>query len=273
MVKKVLIIIVILGVIILASLFTIDTGIQNAREINVVHTTLDSKDGDKESIRIAFLSDFHITWNDRDFERFDLILEKVRANTPDIILLGGDFTGEGHAATEMIRKRIVTSLEEFASIAPTYTVLGNHEWWTGGDEWFDLLDESDLELIEGQQISLTSNNRKLCLRGLGDAFTDHYEHQPFKESCEGLRVTLTHDPYALVLDKEKGIFFSGHTHCSQIKIPGIKAFWTPTQAPHELWCGWTLFEGRASLTTAGLGTSIIPLRFGTTSGFDVITIQ
>ena len=273
MVKRVLIISAVLILIITASLFTVNTGLQNAREINVVHTTLDSKEGDNESIRIAFLPDFHITWNDRDFERFDLILEKVRANTPDIILLGGDFTGEGRAATEMIRNRIVTSLEEFTSIAPTYTVLGNHEWWTGGDEWFDLLDESDLELIEGQQVSLTLKNRKLCLRGLGDAFTDHNEPQPFKESCEGLRVTLTHDPYALVLDKEKGVFFSGHTHCSQIKITGIKAFWTPTQAPHELWCGWTLYEGRASLTTTGLGTSFFPLRFGTTSGFDVITIQ
>ena len=273
MVKRVLIIVVILGVIILASLFTISTGLQNAREINVVHTSLDSKEVDKQPIRIAFLSDFHITWNDSSFERLEEIIKRVKKSSPDLILLGGDFTGEGHAATHMIRNQIVSSLNALSDIAPTYTVLGNHEWWTGGDEWVEAIKNSEIHLIEGHQKLLTINGREICLRGLGDAYTNHYKPQPFRDDCTGLKVTLTHDPYAVELDSEQGIFFSGHTHCSQIRLRSIRAFWTPTKADESLWCGWTLHNGRASLTTAGLGTSIIPLRLGTTAGFDVVTIQ
>ena len=273
MVKRVLIIVVNLGVFILASLFTISTGLQNAREINVVHTSLDSKEIDKLPIRIAFLSDFHITWSDSSFERLERIITKVNRESPDLILLGGDFTGEGHAATHMIRNQIVSSLTALSDIAPTYTVLGNHEWWTGGGEWVEAIENSEIHLIEGQQKLLTINGREICLRGLGDAYINHYEPRPIQRRLHGLKISLTHDPYAVELDSEQGIFLSGHTHCSQIRVPSIRAFWTPTKADESLWCGWTLHNGRASLTTAGLGTSIIPLRLGTTSGFDVVTIQ
>ena len=44
-------------------------------------------------IRIAFLTDLHL--KKHDFKRLDKIVELTNKNTPDIVLLGGDFAN-GH---------------------------------------------------------------------------------------------------------------------------------------------------------------------------------
>jgi len=253
--------------------WSISEGISQATAVKVTRHVLDSNEKNRDAIKIAFLSDFHVTWNASSFKRVAEIVSMVESEEPDLILLGGDLTGEDYGSTNMIRSRIISSVEKLTDIAPTYTVLGNHEWWTNGPKWIDAITDSQIVLIEGKQLSLTVKNRLLCLRGLGDAYTDHYQPLPFSSDCTGLKVTLTHDPYAVELDDQLGIFLSGHTHCSQIKLPLIPPFWTPTKASQDLWCGWTLHNGRASFTSAGLGTSIIPIRIGTTSGFDVITIR
>ena len=251
----------------------ISEGISQATAIKVTRHILDSNEENREAVKIAFLSDFHVTWNESSFKRVAEIVSMVKSERPDLILLGGDFTGEDYGSTNMIRARIIRSLDKLTDIAPTYTVLGNHEWWTNGPKWMNAITDSNIVLIEGKQLSLTVRNRAVCVRGLGDAYTDHYQPLPFSSDCTGLKVTLTHDPYAVELDNQPGIFLSGHTHCSQIKFPFISSFWTPTRASKDLWCGWTLHNGRASFTSAGLGTSIVPIRIGTTSGFDVITIR
>ena len=188
-----------------------------------------------------------------------------------MILLAGDFTGEDAAETAVFRSELIAAIKPLAAIAPTYTVLGNHEWWTAPD-WYQTLSSAGISVIEGRQESISFKQGKVCLRGLGDAYTGHYKRIPFEPSCFGIPINLTHDPYAIELDDQSGLYLAGHTHCGQVRLPLIGAPWAPTQASEEYQCGVGHSEDKAWLVTAGLGTSVLNLRFGTTPSIELITL-
>jgi len=68
--------------------------------------------------------------------------------------------------------------------------------------------------------------------------------------------------------------FAGHTHCGQVVLPLIGAPFVPTEAPRDMHCGpyKKEFEG---LTSGGIGTSILPIRFGpnTEPGWEMILLN
>jgi len=256
----------------LAVSYLIYSNLSNDSEFEVKETVFSTEGRLSESLRIAFLSDIHLRNTISEFERLDQIIERVRQETPDLILLGGDFTGEDAAVTAVFRPDLIAALKHLAAIAPTYTVLGNHEWWTAPD-WYQTLSSAGISVIEGRQESISFKQGKVCLRGLGDAYTEHYKLIPFEPSCLGIPVTLTHDPYAIELDDQPGLYLAGHTHCGQVRLPLIGAPWAPTQASEEYHCGVGRSEDKVWLVTDGLGNSVVDFRVGTTPTIELITLQ
>jgi len=226
----------------------------------------------QSELKIAFLSDFHFRDNEADFERYDGIVSALQKAAPDLILLGGDFAGEELAVTRRIRGRIITELERLTEIAPTYAVMGNHEWWTDGNAWRAAIEHSPITLAEGKVVPISVNGSNICLRGVGDAYTGHYYSIPFEPNCTGLKITLTHDPYGIEIDPVGGFYLAGHTHCGQIKLPFIGAPWAPTVASESFHCGSGSNDSKAWITSSGIGTSIVPLRVGTSSSYEMVSV-
>ena len=113
-----------------------------------------------------------------------------------------------------------------------------------------------------------------CIRGFGDAFTDHFEYVDFPRTCaDRLKITLTHDPAVAFNSKVEGLVLAGHTHCGQISIPLLGPLYVPTQAPREAYCGLFKDEQRQVFVSSGIGTSVIPLRFNAKASWDHITIN
>ena len=223
-------------------------------------------------LSIAFLSDLHIRNSNSQFEKLDSIIRTVQEFRPDLILLGGDFTGEDAATTRLFRAELLDALSRLTDIAPTYAVLGNHEWWTGND-WYRAVSEEGISVIEGRQETLRFDQGVICLRGLGDAYTGHFTPQPFEAGCDGVRVTVTHDPEAIERDDQSGLYLAGHTHCGQIRLPLIGAPWAPTSASDEYHCGISMSKEKVWLVSSGLGTSIIPMRVGTQAAIELIILN
>ena len=116
----------------------------------------------------------------------------------------------------------------------------------------------------------------ICVRGLGDYYSGYYVSTDIPEDCGDNTLTLTHDPQGLLIEQREleTISFAGHTHCGQIAFPIIGAPVVPTSAPRATHCG--RFDiGHIGITSGGLGTVIIPLRFGpkTQPGWELIQIQ
>lgn len=240
--------------------------------LKVNHHTFKSPQLLSEPIRIAFITDLHLTNSSSDFERLGNIIKHAHDFAPDLILHGGDFTGEDAAGTRLIREDILSGLQLLTEIAPNYAILGNHEWWTDSS-WALALNEADIRVIEGGSDTLFIKDSELCLRGLGDAYTSNYIPTPFHETCQGIRITLTHDPLAIQLDDQGGLYLAGHTHCGQFNPPALNPWWSPTNADSEFLCGLGSKDDKLWLVSAGVGTSVLPLRWGAPAGIEFITIR
>ena len=82
------------------------------------------------------------------------------------------------------------------------------------------------------------------------------------------KLTITHDPAGAFDHRIKGLV----THCGQVSLPFIGPLWVPTDAPSFAHCG--LHEG-GNITvyvTSGVGTAILPLRYGAQSQWDFISL-
>lgn len=234
--------------------------------IDIDNVALDSP------IRILYISDIHHDGT----EHGKVVLEEIFGNaleeSPDLILLGGDYTGLDGLDTEPLRGFITKQLDRLPGIAPTYGVMGNHEHWTEVGAWYREFRDTDIHIIEGRAEVLSIRGQEICLRGLGDAFTGNYRHVDFSPDCKGINITITHDPLGVQRASESGIYLAGHTHCSQIDLPLIPAFWTPTDASEEYWCGYGSNGDRHWITSAGVGTSILPFRLGTNPSIELIEV-
>lgn len=221
-------------------------------------------------IKALFISDIHY----REGQLvFDNIIKIARKAKPDLIFLGGDYTGMGVLKTDFLRGFMVDELSKLAQLAPTYAVLGNHEYYTDPYKWTQNLLSSPLRLLDGQTEIYAIRGISICIRGLDDAYTGHYQHIPFSPECAGLKLTITHDPYAIELDPEDGLYLAGHTHCGQFKLPFIEPFWIPTDASSDYWCGYGWKDHKKWITSAGVGNSVINLRINTAASIELINIH
>ena len=150
-------------------------------------------------------------------------------------------------------------------------MLGNHDNYSEREQWLRAFENSPIYLIENEVHKL---GQDICLRGLGDFSSGYYTPITWPESCDkSTKITLTHDPYVAFLDNNDGIVLAGHAHCGQVKLPFIGTPWTPTKAPVEAQCGKFSDDHKILIVTGDLNTSIIPLRLGTQSHWNLITLR
>lgn len=227
------------------------------------------------TLRIAVLGDFHIK-HARDLTQLSRVKRQLIAQDPDLILLVGDYINAPRHAGSPDPFVVVQALEALAFPDPAFAVLGNHEHIDGASKWHQAFEESKIRLLENTVVPIPLDEGTLCLRGLGDYYSDAWEHTAIPEACGERVITMTHDPAGLIVDRIEldSLSVAGHTHCGQIQLPVIGNPFVPTTAPPEMHCG--LYQrGHYGLTTGGLGTSVLPIRWGdgTEPGWDLLLIN
>ena len=105
----------------------------------------------------------------------------------------------------------------------------------------------------------------LAIGGLDDLLTGHARPKAMMAALarlHGGRVIVSHspDPFAR-LPANMGLMLAGHTHCGQITFFG----WAPVTNSfygRRFVCGLVRERGNVLVVTAGLGTSVVPIRLG-----------
>ncbi|MHA7588368.1 metallophosphoesterase [Vibrio harveyi] len=221
-----------------------------------------------QPIKVLHISDIHYKDDGSGPAAIAQLAQIVKITEPNIIAITGDLTGEGAITTDRIRPSIIDGLESLSENDQTYVVLGNHD----SEEWFEALSASSLRLIEGKTEILTAEGHSLCIRGLQDSFSRGYSHVPFSHNCNGFKLTLTHDPYAIELEAEEGLYLAGHTHCGQIRLPVIGALWIPTSASEKYHCGYGSEGEKVWIVSSGVGTTFVDVRMGTAASVELVEL-
>lgn len=226
-------------------------------------------------IELAIISDLHIAEASSSYRDLEALVQDVLMSEPDFILLLGDYSASVHSVDnlEKHRRRIASILGGLSKI-PSLAVLGNYESWSEPNLWAQVLTEAGLIVLQNDVVKISSADQEVCFRGLGDAFTDQLRFTEFTDQCQGLlQITLTHDPAGAFHPRVAGIVFAGHTHCGQIKLPLVGSVWIPSDAPAGATCGLYKDDERTLWVSSGIGTSVLPFRFGAQAEWDFITLQ
>ena len=223
-------------------------------------------------LRVAVISDLHVDDSPKNYSALRLLVEDVLESQPDFILLLGDYTQhpDSIASLSQHADRVGERLGGLSRI-PTIAVLGNYENWSAPGLWAHSLTTNGIKVLRNEVALMGSGEQSACFRGLGDAFTGQLRYVDFPAECRELpKITLTHDPAGAFHPNVEGVVFAGHTHCGQIRLPIIGSPWIPSEAPNDATCGLYEDADRLLWVSSGVGTSILPIRFGTQSQWNLI---
>jgi uncharacterized protein len=221
-------------------------------------------------LTMAVVSDTHVSSPHVSAARVRRIVARVNALHPEIVLLLGDYAG-GHEPEAQRsgpeRSEVLAGVAAFAALrAPlgTIAVIGNHDSWYGRQTMADALKEAGVTVLWNENAAVARGHDGFIIAGLADADTGA---PSFARSREGAlpdadTIVISHspDPFAQA-PNDIALMLAGHTHCGQVTLPLIGRPIVPSRYGQRYACGRIDENGRILFVTAGVGTSILPLRF------------
>lgn len=254
-------------------LISIHLYLQTSR--NDVSILLTGSGTNSATLRVAVIGDLHLSENPVSLSDFRSLISEVKTFNPDLIVFVGDYI-ENPRDIDNIKahRENVVDIIKLVDPIPNAIVLGNYESWTDPEEWSDTFTRVDLNVLENEISLIETSKGLVCVRGFGDDYTGRYRYIDFPSICKNLpRLSITHDPAAAFYKDVSGLVIAGHTHCGQISFPIVGPLWVPSAAPSKGHCGLYEEDKRTVFVTSGVGTSILPLRYGAQSQWDLINIR
>ena len=269
--KKLVVIAAIVGV---GAYFFVSISQNLQTERNDVSVSITDADVSPTLLSIAVLGDVHLPEGPDPLSLFRALLQEVKAAEPDLIVFVGDYTSKPGKTRDMPnhRENVINALK-LVDPVPRAVVLGNYESWSDADRWLAEFTRLGVDAMENEIRILETSKGPVCIRGLGDAYTNRYRYVDYPAGCQNLpKLTITHDPVGAFDKRLTGLVIAGHTHCGQVSLPFVGPLWVPSAAPSIAHCGVYQDSIRTVFVTSGVGTSILPLRFGAQSQWDFVEV-
>lgn len=228
-------------------------------------------------LKIAVIADLHAGAPHIDIAKLDEVVAAANEMQPDVIFLLGDYVIQGVLFGSFVSPETVGQrLSRLRAKHGVYAVLGNHDWWLDGPRVTRALQANGMTVLENEAVSLAVPGGRIWIVGIADDTTRMPEVArtvaplPVGEPI----LLITHDPAVFedVTDRVM-LTLAGHTHGGQVYLPGIGPLIVPGRAPRRHAYGLIRENGRTMFVTAGIGTSIIPVRFNMPPEIVSLTIK
>ena len=228
-----------------------------------------------DGLRIAVISDLHVdNWFITE-KKLRTIVERTNQRQPELIVILGDFiAGEGRTADRVEPEVFAPVLKDLRAPLGVYSVLGNHDWWYDGARVRRALEQNGIKVLEDQSAKVDARGTSFWLVGLADLWTRAQritstvatvpEGQPL--------IGLTHNPDIFpYVPQRVQLLLAGHTHGGQVRFPIIGPV---VESSEYGWVHGHVFADNHHLfVTTGIGTSIIPVRFGLPPEIVILTLK
>ena len=204
-------------------------------------------------LRVLLITDLHsCAYGKNQVE----LIEAVREQSPDLILLGGDIFDD-------VKENTNTDLflAGIADLCPIYYVTGNHEYWGGRYRFalqMEILEKYNITVLSGEAETITVNGETIRLCGVNDpdvymvegdmeanpqeyiqaqtdkeaAFTEQLTYVSQTASGDNYTILLSHRPeyFETYAKYPFDLVLCGHAHGGQWRIPGLL---NGLYAPHQ----------------------------------------
>ncbi len=233
--------------------------------------------GIKKEKKIIFLSDLHNRMYGEENER---LLESIRNQHPDLILIGGDM---------LVRKdgnfydKTVHFLAKLPGICPVYCANGNHEqklkelpdkYEQSYEEYKKALTASGIHMLENASETVKLDEVPVKLSGLEIPLGAYARFGKKELSLKEItdRIGEHGDDYQILLAHHPGymkeylaygadLILGGHYHGCVVQLPGIGGVISTNFTLFPKYSGGIYQEGeQTAVVSRGLGTHSVPLR-------------
>jgi len=169
--------------------------------------------------RITMFDDAHLG-SIRGKAVMERIVDIVNGTEPDLVAVVGDLV-DGSVADLSADVAPIAGLQ---SQHGTYFVTGNHEYYSGAQEWVDFLPDLGVKVLRNERIAIERGGAAFDLAGVNDITGEDYDDSPDYEKALGGRradrpvVLLCHQPVSIdrAVDFGVDLQLSGHTHGGQL---------------------------------------------------------
>lgn len=233
-----------------------------------------------DGFRTVFLSDIHFGAY-LDKERLLEIIGKVNAEDADMILLGGDYGDDTQTALKMWN--VIGDV--FRAKEGVFAVLGNHDMSdaSAAEQLSCAMIDKGVTVLINETAFIRRGDAVLSVSGLDECYIGTPDWEAVEKQSRGAqaKIVLSHSPDVLpdyLKQVREGdtaffdLFFCGHTHGGQIALAG-KAIHSSSLYGNRYNMGMYAEKGAKILVSPGVGTSFLPVRFGTKPAYHVITLK
>ena len=227
-----------------------------------------------ENVRIAMFADSHLSTT-FDGDEFAEYMEKINEESPDIVIIAGDFVDDWSKKDDMIRG--CAALGKMDAPLGVYLSFGNHDEGFYDSRNFSAKDlENELEKngvhILEDEVSYIGD---LCIVGRRDAmFGDRKEISNLLKDVDDSKyiVVIDHEPvdYANEAETSADLVLSGHTHGGQffsLDIIGKIFKINDRNYGHEK------RNGTDFIVTSGISNWALKFKTGTKSEYVIIDVK
>lgn len=216
---------------------------------------------DLNNLKIAFISDIHFN-HFMNSDRLMNMIEKINANKPDIILLGGDLFDDPSLfnVDDEARKQLIHCLKALHANEGKFAVLGEEDHDENVSSFIeDLLFQADFELLNNEHIQLTKNGDSFInLIGIDSIVKGNPDiEKSFEDvNTKSFTIVLSHAPDIIKDLPKSGIdlVLTGHSHGGQISLPFIGSL-TKIKGASTYTKGDYLINQTRIIVSNGLGTT------------------
>jgi predicted MPP superfamily phosphohydrolase len=231
-------------------------------------------DATPAKLRVLLMTDIHVAGPDMPPSRLRRIVAQANALKPDAIVITGDLVSDKLPATRTYSlDEAISRLARLESRLGVFAVLGNHDHWRNAAAARRALKDAGIRVLDNSAVSAGS----LSIGGVDDRLTGHEDLGKTLDAMAKLRgapILLSHSPDPFPeLPSRVQLMVAGHTHCGQIRLPLIGARSYASQYGARYGCGVVRENGKTLVVSAGLGTSILPLRIGAVPDMWLITLR
>ena len=223
-----------------------------------------------DGLRIVHLSDLHYgpLTDSRHLERAVSAANDLR---PDLIALTGDYISQDRVYAAPCAELVGRLRARFG----VYAVLGNHDHWTDAALITDLFRAEGITVLVNEGMRLDVSGESFWLAGVNDTMVglEDLSLALAGSSEEEMRLLLAHNPIILRRAARAGVdlVLSGHTHGGQVTLRPEK---NRSGRPRRRLLRGLGRRGNTQIyVTRGLGTVVLPIRYGCPPEVSVLELR
>lgn len=212
-----------------------------------------------DGYRILHLSDLHI---DSVPGLGRAIADALGGMDADLVLLTGDYRFRIEGPCDDVWPGMRQILSAISARDGVFGILGNHDT----AEMAYTLEELGVQMLINDAVPIQRGSERIWLAGVDDTYD--YRTDDLPTALDGVplsacQILMAHTPelYAEASQAGTDLYLCGHTHAGQVRLPLIGSVIQNADAPRKYTHGYWRHGRMHGYTSAGLGCSMLPVRF------------